>query len=48
MEKKMTIDNDFIPSSVADGDELYQNGIFVFNITRIMEYTQQSSDNILL
>jgi len=48
MENKLTIDDDFTPCPVADGDELYRNGIFVFNITRIIEYIQQSPDNIHL
>ena len=48
MENKLTIDNDFTPSPDADGDELYRNGIFMFNITRIIEYIQEGPDNFLL
>lgn len=31
---------DFTPCPIDDGDELYPNGIFVFNITKLTEYMQ--------
>lgn len=35
--EKLEADDNFIPCPANDGDELYPNGIFVFNITRILE-----------
>jgi hypothetical protein len=34
----LTIDNNFTPVSGDDGDEFYPNGIFVFNITKMIDY----------
>ena len=34
LAKKLKADKDFTPTPVNDGDELYPNGIFVFNITK--------------
>jgi len=34
--KIFKVDNNFIPCPVAIGDELFPNGIFVFNITKIL------------
>ncbi len=33
----MKIDSDFIPCEVKDNDEIYPNGIFLFNISRMLE-----------
>lgn len=44
MKNEMKIDEDYIPCTVTDEDELYRNGIFVFNISRIMEYMQKNPD----
>ena len=44
----MKIDDDFIPCPAATGDELFPNGIFVFNITKMIEYIQKNSDDIVL
>jgi hypothetical protein len=30
------------------GDELYPNGIFVFNVTKITEYIQEDADRVAL
>lgn len=38
MAKMLRVDNDFTPCPVATGDELFPNGIFVFNITKLLEY----------
>ena len=46
MERKITKHDTFTPFPVEDGDELYQNGIFQFNITRLIEYIQHNSNNI--
>lgn len=34
---KLRKNNKFKPCSIKDGDELYPNGIFVFNISKILE-----------
>ncbi|MFC1572507.1 ParB N-terminal domain-containing protein [Candidatus Eisenbacteria bacterium] len=43
MKRALKVDPDFCPSPVRDSDELFPNGIFVFNITRMLEYLQASS-----
>jgi hypothetical protein len=48
LEKILKRDNDFTPCPVAIGDELFPNGIFVFNITKIIEYIKENPDNISL
>ena len=48
LEKILKIDDDFTPCPVASGDELFPNGIFVFNITKIIEYIQKNPDSITL
>jgi len=45
MEEKtgrFKIDKGFIPCPVDYGDELYPNGIFEFNITKIAEYIEKN------
>lgn len=44
----MIRDVDFTPCPVADGDELFPNGIFVFNVTKMNEYIQEYPDSITL
>ncbi|TKB23116.1 hypothetical protein FCL47_23890 [Desulfopila sp. IMCC35006] len=46
MRKKIKIDNGFNPCPVDSGDELYPNGIFEFNITKILEHIQRIPDFI--
>lgn len=41
-------DTDFTPCPVAVGDELYANGIFVFNITKLIEHVQSNPDSYVL
>ena len=48
LEKPLKIDDDFLPCLVAAGDELYPNGIFVFNISKIIEYIQRNPDSVPL
>jgi len=48
LERILKTDDDFTPCPVADGDELFPNGIFVLNITKIIEYIQKNSETILL
>ena len=42
------MDGDFTPCPVSAGDELFPNGIFVFNITRIIQYIQSNPESIAL
>jgi hypothetical protein len=35
---KLKLDKKFQPSPVADGDEIYPNGVFHFNITRLLAF----------
>jgi len=48
LEKLLKLDDDFTPCPVAAGDELYPNGIFVFNITQIIEYIQRNAESVAL
>jgi len=41
-------DKNFVPASMDDGDELYPNGIFVFNITKMIKYISEHKDDIAL
>lgn len=43
MNRTLKVDPDFCPIAVRDGDELFPNGIFVFNISRMLEYLQAES-----
>lgn len=38
--KKMKVDRSFVPCPVDDEDELFPNGIFVFNITKMVDIIQ--------
>jgi len=48
MAKTLKVNNDFTPCLVADGDEVFVNGIFEFNITKMIEYIQENHDCINL
>ncbi len=48
MAKKLKVDKAFIPCPVATDDELHPNGIFVFNITKMLEYIQKEPESITL
>lgn len=48
MENPLKIDHGFTPCPVAAGDELFPNGIFVFNITKMTEYIHKNPDSIVL
>ena len=37
----LSIDNDFEPVSAEEGDELFPNGIFLFNITKMIAYIEK-------
>ncbi|MBP7529211.1 MAG: ParB N-terminal domain-containing protein [Syntrophorhabdaceae bacterium] len=36
--RALRLDKNFTPVSVDEGDEFYPNGIFAFNITKMLEY----------
>jgi len=36
--RKMKLDSRFTPCPIEDGDEMFPNGIFVFNITKMTEH----------
>ena len=42
MNRKLKINKNFKPCAIDDEDEMYPNGIFVFNITKMAEYIQQT------
>ena len=48
MAKRLKIDNGFIPCAGEDGDEFYVNGIFEFNISKMIAYIQENPDTISL
>ena len=48
MVKKLRVDKNFIPCAVADDDELFPNGIFEFNITKMIEYIKENPDEFIL
>lgn len=43
LNRKLKISKNFKPCTIDDGDELYPNGIFVFNITKMAEFTQNQN-----
>ena len=43
MERKLKVSRHFVPCATDDDDELYRNGIFVFNITKMVEYVQKNN-----
>jgi len=46
LAKKLKVDRNFIPCVVSGDDELYPNGIFVFNITRMIDYIRDNPHEI--
>ena len=42
MDRKLKISKRFTPCPVDDGDEMYPNGIFVFNISKMTDYIKSS------
>lgn len=48
MVKRLKADKYFIPCPVADDDELYPNGIFEFNITKMIKYIQENPGEFIL
>jgi hypothetical protein len=48
LKKILKTGSDFTPCPVATGDELFPNGIFVFNITKLLEYIHNSRYSVPL
>lgn len=48
MSKKLKRDKNFKPVSVEEGDEIYRNGIFEFNITKLTEYLKSEESKALV
>ncbi len=48
MTKMLKIDNSFTPCPCKSCDELYPNGIFDLNITKVLEYIKDNPDSIPL
>lgn len=46
--EKLRINKNFTPCLAATGDELFRNGFFIFNITRMIEFIQNNSDSFFL
>ena len=44
--EKLIADNSFTPCPTNDDDELYPNGIFVFNITKLLEHIEKNPNEI--
>lgn len=42
MHRKLKVSKRFTPCPVDDGEEMYPNGIFVFNITKMTDYIQDN------
>ena len=46
MPQLLKYDEAFIPCHVAEGDELFRNGIFVFNISKLIGYLEGECSDI--
>lgn len=47
ISKKLIVEKGFTPCPVADDDELFPNGIFEFNITKMLEWIEQNPDGVI-
>lgn len=45
---RIQADATFVPCPVDDGDELFPNGIFEFNVTRILEHVARHPEEVAL
>ncbi|MBF0315301.1 MAG: hypothetical protein HQK52_17910 [Oligoflexia bacterium] len=41
LEGALNVDKGFIPCSIAEGDEIYRNGLFHFNIIKMLQFIHQ-------
>lgn len=48
LPQPLTVDPHFTPCQVRDGDELYPNGIFVFNITAMLDFLESNPTEVPL
>lgn len=46
--KRLKINKNFKPCPAEEGDEIFQNGIFEFNISKLLEYINNHSDQFEL
>jgi hypothetical protein len=46
--KKLKVDKSFVPCEVNDGDEIFRNGIFHFNISKMISQLNSKSLNVVL
>ena len=44
LQEKLKLDQEFQPCTAEPGDELYPNGIFEFNITRLLAFVSDHSE----
>ena len=44
--KELKVNENFTPCAVNEGDEFFSNGIFVFNITKMLTYIKNHSNEI--
>lgn len=48
MAQYLKYDKTFVPCPEAEGDELYRNGIFIFNITKLTQHLESDESNVEL
>jgi len=48
MAKLLKVQNDFTPCSVDNGDEVFANGIFEFNITKMIATIEENPGHFIL
>lgn len=48
MANKLKLNKKFIPCEVSDGDEVFRNGIFQFNISKLIEYLASEHSDVVL
>jgi hypothetical protein len=48
LTRKLTIDNTFLPCLEEENDELFPNGIFKFNITKLLRFIQNNPGDFFL
>jgi hypothetical protein len=48
MVRKLKVDKKFTPCAVEVDDELFPNGIFEFNITKMLEWIEKNIDDVIL
>ncbi len=46
MTQHLKYDEGFVPCQVTEGDELFRNGIFEFNISKLINYLERENSDI--